>query len=214
MRVSTTLFVAQPTTVQHSNTMLKAAALRGRGFPIFINLPCPQHQRSHNYTSPMEDQKPVYLTEEGLEELKEELHHLRTHERSRVADAIAEARAKGDLSENAEYDAAKEEQGHLETRISKLEDMIARARLVDENEVDHSKAYILSTVRVKNLDNDAEQSFTLVSERESDPSAGKISVDSPVGQGLLGKEEGDVVEIDVPAGTVEMKILDISRGEA
>lgn len=161
----------------------------------------------------MEDQKPVYLTEEGLEELKEELHHLRTHERSRVAEAIAEARAKGDLSENAEYDAAKEEQSHLETRISKLEDMIARARLVDENEVDDSKAYILSTVRVKNLNNDSEQTFTLVSERESDPSEGKISVDSPVGQGLLGQEEGDVVEIEVPAGTVEMEILDISRGE-
>lgn len=157
------------------------------------------------------DQKPVYLTEEGLQELKDELHTLRTKERSRIADEIAEARAKGDLSENAEYDAAKEAQGHLEARISKLEDMIARARLVDESQVDASKAYILSTVKVKNRSNDTEQTYTLVSEREADISEGKISVDSPVGQGLLGKSEGDVVEIDVPAGTVELEILEISR---
>lgn len=157
------------------------------------------------------DQKPVYLTEEGLQELKDELHTLRTKERARIADEIAEARAKGDLSENAEYDAAKEAQGHLEARISKLETMIARARLVDESQVDPSKAYILSTVRVKNRSTDSEQTYTLVSEREADISEGKISVDSPVGQGLLGKSEGDVVEIDVPAGTVELEILEISR---
>lgn len=159
----------------------------------------------------MERNKPVYLTEEGLEELKEELHQLRTKERPQVADEIAEARAKGDLSENAEYDAAKEKQGHLEARIAKLEDMISRARLVDESQVDASKAYILSKVRVKNLQNDTEQEYTLVSEREADISEGKISVDSPVGQGLLGKSEGDVVKIDVPAGTVKLEILDISR---
>ncbi len=159
----------------------------------------------------MEDRKPVYLTEEGLQELKEELHRLKTKERADVANAIAEARAKGDLSENAEYDAAKEKQGHLEARIAKLEDMVSRARIVDESQVDTSKAYILSTVRVKNLNNDMEQTYTLVSEREADVAQGKISVDSPVGKGLLGKSEGDVVAIDVPAGTVKLEILEISR---
>jgi transcription elongation factor GreA len=159
----------------------------------------------------MEDQKPVYLTEEGLQELKEELRRLKTKERSDIADEIAEARAKGDLSENAEYDAAKEKQGHLEARIAKLEDMVARARVVDESQVDTSKAYILSTVRVKNLNNDSEHTYTLVSEREADISEGRISVDSPVGKGLLGQSEGDVVDIDVPAGTVKLEILDISR---
>lgn len=151
------------------------------------------------------------MTEEGLEELKDELHRLKTKERSRIADEIAEARAKGDLSENAEYDAAKEEQGKLEARISKLEDTIARARVVDEKNVDSSKAYILSDVTVENLTTGAEQTYTLTSEQEADVSENKISVDSPIGKGLLGKEEGDVVEIDVPAGTVELKIIDISR---
>lgn len=159
----------------------------------------------------MEDRKPVYLTEEGLQELKDELRRLKTKERSEVADEIAEARAKGDLSENAEYDAAKEKQGHLEAKIAKLEDMVTRARVVDESQVDTSKAYILSTVRVKNLNNDTEHTYTLVSEREADISEGKISVDSPVGKGLLGQSEGDVVDIDVPAGTVKLEILDISR---
>jgi transcription elongation factor GreA len=159
----------------------------------------------------MEDRKPVYLTEEGLDELKDELRRLKTKERSEVADEIAEARAKGDLSENAEYDAAKEKQGHLEARIAKLEDMVTRARVVDESQVDTSKAYILSTVKVKNLNNDSEHTYTLVSEREADISQGKISVDSPIGKGLLGHSEGDVVEIDVPAGSVELEILEISR---
>lgn len=153
----------------------------------------------------------VYMTEEGLEELKEELHRLRTEERSRIADEIAEARAKGDLSENAEYDAAKDQQGKLEARIAEIEDTIARARIVDESNVDDSKAYILSNVTVENLDTDAEQTYTLVSEQEADVSEGKISVDSPIGEGLLGKEEGDEIEIDVPAGTVRLKIVDISR---
>lgn len=153
----------------------------------------------------------VYMTEEGLEELKEELHRLRTEERSRIAEEIAEARAKGDLSENAEYDAAKDQQGKLEARIAEIEDTIARARIVDESNVDDSKAYILSNVTVENLDTDAEQTYTLVSEQEADVSQGKISVDSPIGEGLLGKEEGDEIEIDVPAGTVRLKIVDISR---
>lgn len=160
----------------------------------------------------MVDQKPVYLTQEKLEELEEEIHFLKTKERARIADEIAEARAKGDLSENAEYDAAKEAQGHLEGRIAKIEDTLSRARLVDESQVDTSKAYILSNVRVKNLKNDAEQTYTLVAEEEADISQSKISVDSPVGKGLLGKEEGDEVEINIPAGKVTFKILEISRG--
>lgn len=160
----------------------------------------------------MVDQNPVYLTKEKLEDLKQELHSLKTTERSRIADDIAEARAKGDLSENAEYDAAKEAQGHLETRIAKIEDTLARARLVDESQVDTSKAYILSDVRVENMGNGAEQTYTLVAEQEADIAKGKISVDSPVGKGLLGKEEGDEVEITVPAGKVTFKILEISRG--
>ncbi|PEN14986.1 transcription elongation factor GreA [Longibacter salinarum] len=159
----------------------------------------------------MTKDKPVYLTEEGLQDLKEELRFLKTKERARIADAIAEARAKGDISENAEYDAAKEEQGKLEARISKLEDTIARARLVDEKTVDTSKAYILSKVTVENVDSGAEQTYTLVSEQEADISENKISVDSPIGSGLLGKEEGDTIEIDVPAGSVKLKIKDISR---
>ncbi|PSQ68803.1 MAG: transcription elongation factor GreA [Bacteroidetes bacterium QH_2_67_10] len=156
-----------------------------------------------------EQQQTVYLTEEGLQELEEELHHLKHTERPRVSEEIAEARAKGDLSENAEYDAAKEEQGKLEARINKLEDTLARARVVDESEVDRSKAYILSNVRVKNLSSDTEHTYTLVSEQEADLSEGKISVNSPVGEGLLGSAEGDEVEVDVPAGTVTFKVLEI-----
>lgn len=159
----------------------------------------------------MADDKTVYMTEEGLEELKEELHRLRTKERSRIADEIAEARAKGDLSENAEYDAAKEEQGKLESRIAEIEDTIARARIVDESTVDDSKAYILSNVTVENIDTGDEETFTLVSEQEADVSENKISVESPIGEGLLGQEEGDEVSINVPAGTVTFRILEISR---
>lgn len=159
----------------------------------------------------MPKDKPVYLTEDGLEEMKEELRRLKTKERSRIADAIAEARAKGDISENAEYDAAKEEQGKLEARISKLEDTISRARLVDEKNVDTSKAYILSDVTVENVGTGAEQTYTLVSEQEADVSENKISIDSPIGSGLLGKAEGDEVEIEVPAGTVKLRIKSITR---
>ena len=156
-------------------------------------------------------QQTVYMTQQGLDELKEELQFLKTKERARIANEIAEARAQGDLSENAEYDAAKEAQGHLEARIAKLEDTASRARLVDEKQVDTSKAYILSDVRVKNKKNGAEQVYTLVSEQEADLSQNKISVKSPVGKGLLGKEVGDEVDIDVPAGTVTFEILEISR---
>ncbi|MDX1418951.1 MAG: transcription elongation factor GreA [Rubricoccaceae bacterium] len=153
----------------------------------------------------------TYLTAEGLQKLKDELQRARTVERQEIADAIAEARAQGDLSENAEYDAAKEAQGHLEARIAKLEETLANARVVDEDAVDASRARILSTVRVKNHKAGKEQTYILVSAEEADFAAGKISVSSPIGKGLLGKEEGDVIEIKVPAGKVKLEILEISR---
>ncbi|HET6566990.1 MAG TPA: transcription elongation factor GreA [Rhodothermales bacterium] len=156
-------------------------------------------------------QNTTYLTEEGLQKLKEELQSLRTKGRARIATAIAEARAQGDLSENAEYDAAKEEQGHLEARIAHLESLVANARMVDESQIDSSKAFILSKVRVKNVQNGMEQEYTLVSAQEADLAAGKISVTSPVGKGLLGRTVGDTVDIKVPAGKIKLKILDISR---
>lgn len=159
----------------------------------------------------MEQQNTVYLTEEGLDNLKKELRFLKVKERARIAKAIQEAREKGDLSENAEYDAAKEAQGHLEARIAKIEATISSARLVDEKNVDASKARILSNVKVKNLKTDSEQTFQLVSSHEADLSAGKISVTSPIGKGLLGSAIGDVVEVDVPAGTMRFEVLDISR---
>ena len=155
--------------------------------------------------------KTTYLTAEGLQKLKEELQYARTTERQQIADAIAEARAQGDLSENAEYDAAKEAQGHLEARIAKLEETLASARVVDEGAVDTSRVRILSTVRVRNHKVNKEQTYTLVSAEEADFATGKISVDSPIGRGLLGKEEGDVIEIKVPAGRVKLEILEISR---
>lgn len=157
------------------------------------------------------EQKTVYLTEEGLEKLKNEIHFLKVKERARIARSIQEAREKGDLSENAEYDAAKEEQGLLEARIAKMENTIANARLVDEKQVDPSKAYILSNVRVKNHKTGKEQTYILVSAQEADVTQGKISVKSPIGKAFLGKSVGDVVEVDVPAGTVKFEILDISR---
>ena len=157
------------------------------------------------------DKQPVYMTEEGLKKLKDDLQFMRTKERARIADAIAEARAQGDLSENAEYDAAKEEQGHLEAKIAKLETTISRARVVDERTVDTSKARILSVVRVMNMKLKAEQTYTLVSEQEADLSQGKISISSPIGKGLLGSEVGDKVEIQVPVGKIKMEVLEISR---
>lgn len=157
------------------------------------------------------EQQTVYLTEEGLEKLKQELRFLKVKERARIARAIQEAREKGDLSENAEYDAAKEAQGHLEARISKMETTISSARLVDEKIVDASKVRILSNVKVRDLKTDAEQVFTLVSSHEADLSSGKISVTSPIGKGLLGSAVGDVVEVEVPAGTMRFEVLDISR---
>ncbi|NBB99691.1 MAG: transcription elongation factor GreA [Bacteroidetes bacterium] len=153
----------------------------------------------------------VYLTEEGMEDIKNELHFLKTKERARIAEEIAEARAHGDLSENAEYDAAKEEQGKLEAKIAKLEDTIAKARLVDEKNIDTSKAFILSKVTIENKKTEAVQTYTLVSEQEADISQNKISVESPIGKALLGQEVGDVVDVKVPVGNVSFEILEITR---
>jgi len=152
-----------------------------------------------------------YFTEEGLEELKKEVHHLKTVARKDISNAIAEARAQGDLSENAEYDAAKEAQGLLELKINKLEAVLGQARVLDESQIDTSKALILSKVKVKNLNMKKEFLYTLVSEKEADLKAGKISVSSPIGKGLLGKEVGDIAEIQVPNGIMKFEILEISR---
>jgi len=156
-------------------------------------------------------EKPTYLTPEELQKMKEEVQFLRVKERARIARAIAEAREKGDLSENAEYDAAKEAQGHLEAKIAKMESVIASARIVDEKQVDSSRAYILSSVTVRNKNNGAQQTYTLVSAEEADLAAGRISVTSPIGKGLLGTAKGDVVEIQVPAGKVKFEVVDITR---
>ena len=153
----------------------------------------------------------VYLTPEGLQKLKDELKQARTVERQKIANEIAEARAQGDLSENAEYDAAKEAQGHLEARIARLESTIGNARVVDESEVDASKARILSNVRVMNMKAKREATYTLVAPQEMDLKAQKISVESPIGKALLGTEVGDVVEVKVPAGLVKFKVIEITR---
>ncbi|MBA9077894.1 MULTISPECIES: transcription elongation factor GreA [Rufibacter] len=152
-----------------------------------------------------------YYTPEGLQKLKDELHELKTKGRSAVAHQLAEARDKGDLSENAEYDAAKDAQGHLELKISKLEEVIGNARIIDESNLDLSKALILSKVKLKNLNNNMEVVYTLVAEEEANLAAGKISVKSPIGKGLLGKSVGEVAEITVPAGKLRFEVLDISR---
>ncbi|NER10256.1 transcription elongation factor GreA [Muriicola jejuensis] len=152
-----------------------------------------------------------YYTAEGLKKLKEELNHLRDVERPRASQAIADARDKGDLSENAEYDAAKEAQGHLELKIAKLEETLANARLIDESQLDTSKVLVLSTVKLRNKQNGMEMTYTLVAESEADLKAGKISVTSPIGKGLLGKKVGETAEIKVPNGTLKLEILEISR---
>lgn len=152
-----------------------------------------------------------YYTAEGLQKLKDELSDLKVRGRADVARQLAEARDKGDLSENAEYDAAKDAQGHLELKISKLEEIVSNARLVDESSLDNSKALILSKVKLKNRKSGQIMNYTLVAEEEANLAAGKISVKSPIGKGLLGKEVGDVAEITVPAGKLEFEILEISR---
>lgn len=152
-----------------------------------------------------------YFTKEGLEALKAELHELKAHERPRISQQIAEARDKGDLSENAEYDAAKEAQGMLEAKIARLENTLANARLIDDSQIDNTKVYILSTVRLRNLKNQAEVTYTLVAEKEANLAQRRISVDSPIGKGLLGKGVGDVAEVQVPAGLIPFEILEITR---
>ena len=152
-----------------------------------------------------------YYTPEGFKNLKEELEELKSVQRPRISQQIAEARDKGDLSENAEYDAAKEAQGLLELKISKLEDVMANARIVDESQFDNSKVLILSRVRLRNVSNKMEFSYTLVAEAEADLTSGKISVSSPIGKGLLGKSLGDIAEIQVPNGMMKLEILEISR---
>jgi transcription elongation factor GreA len=152
-----------------------------------------------------------YYTAEGLKKLRDELEHLKSIERPKASQAIAEARDKGDLSENAEYDAAKEAQGLLEMRISKMEEVVANARLIDESQLDVSKALVLSTVKIKNQTNGMEMTYTLVAESEADLKTGKISVTSPIGKGLLGKSVGEIAEINVPNGVLKFEVLEISR---
>ena len=152
-----------------------------------------------------------YYTEEGLKKLKAELDHLRDVERPKASQAIAEARDKGDLSENAEYDAAKEAQGLLEMKIAKMEETVANARIIDESQLDTSKALVLSTVKIRNQANKMEMKYTLVAESEADLKSGKISVTSPIGKGLLGKSVGEIAEVNVPNGTLKFEILEITR---
>ena len=155
--------------------------------------------------------KVSYYTEEGLKKLRKELNTLKDIERPKISNAIAEARDKGDLSENAEYDAAKEAQGMLEMKISKLEETLAGARLIDESQLDISKVLVLSKVKIKNESNGMEMDYMIVADGEADLASGKISVNSPIGKGLLGKSIGDIAEINVPNGILKFKILKISR---
>ena len=155
--------------------------------------------------------KVSYYTAEGLKNLREELNQLKDVERPNASRAIGEARDKGDLSENAEYDAAKEAQGMLEMKISKLETILSNARLIDESQLDSTKALVLSKVKIKNQTNGMEVTYTLVADREADLATGKISVNSPIGKGLLGKTVGEVADIEVPNGILKFEILEISR---
>ena len=152
-----------------------------------------------------------YYSEEGLQKLKDELHHLIAIERPAAAAAIAEARDKGDLSENAEYDAAKEAQGHLEARISKLQALVANARLLDESKIDTSKVLLLSKIAIRNTKNNARQTYTIVPESEANLKEGKISVTSPFAQAFLGRRAGDVVDVVVPAGKMNFEIISVER---
>jgi transcription elongation factor GreA len=155
--------------------------------------------------------EPKYYTKEGLEKLRKELDFLTTVERPAISKQIAEARDKGDLSENAEYDAAKNAQGMLEMKIAKLQEEISNARIIDESKMDLTKVLILSTVKLTNLKNGAVMTYTIVPESEANLKLGKLSVTSPIAKGLLGKEVGDKVEIDVPAGKLNLEIIEISR---
>ena len=152
-----------------------------------------------------------YYTEEGLQNLKDEIKQLETVERPKISQQIAEARDKGDLSENAEYDAAKEAQGMLEARIANLKNNLSTARLIDDSKLDSSKVLILSKVTIKNIKNGMEISYTLVAENEADLSQKKISIKSPIAKGLLGKEKGDIADIQTPGGVMQFEITDITR---
>ena len=152
-----------------------------------------------------------YMTKEGYDKLKNELDDLKSVERQKIARQIAEAREKGDLSENAEYDAAKEAQGLLEMKIAKLENIIANARLIDESHIDNSKVFILSKLKIKNVMNGMEMDYTLVAENEADIKLKKISVDSPIGKGLLGKKVGDIADVQTPGGVMKFEVVEISR---
>jgi transcription elongation factor GreA len=153
--------------------------------------------------------KVAYYTEEGLKKIKKELHQLKTKGRADISKQIAEARDKGDLSENAEYDAAKDAQGHLEAKIAQMEQIVGNARILDPSSIDTSKVSILSKVKIKNAQNGVHFSYTLTSEEEADLKKGRISVNSPIGKGLLGKQVGEQVEIQVPAGKMKFEILEI-----
>lgn len=153
----------------------------------------------------------TYLTKEGLQKLKDDLHHMKTVERPKISAQIAEARDKGDLSENAEYDAAKEAQGLLEMKIKKMEDIVANSREIDTTKVDTSKVFILSKVKIKNTKNNATFTYMLVAENEANLKEGKISIDSPIGKGLMGKAKGEKAEVTTPAGIITFEIMDISR---
>lgn len=152
-----------------------------------------------------------YYTEEGLQKLKDDLQHMEKIERPSISKQIAEARDKGDLSENAEYSAAKEAQGMLELKIAKLQDVIQNARIIDESKLDTSKVLLFSIVTIRNLKNNAKMKYTIVPEQEADLKAGKISVTSPIARGLLGKKMGETVDIQVPAGTIPFEIIEITR---
>jgi transcription elongation factor GreA len=155
--------------------------------------------------------KVSYYTPEGLKRLREELSQLKDIERPKASQAIGEARDKGDLSENAEYDAAKEAQGMLEMKISKLDERLSNARLIDESQLDSSKALVLSKVKIKNQSSGMEMTYTLVADGEADLATGKISVNSPIGKGLLGKSVGEVADIHVPNGIIKFDVLEIWR---
>ena len=152
----------------------------------------------------------IYLTAEGYKKLKDDLDHMRSVERPAISAAIAEARDKGDLSENAEYDAAREAQGMLEMRIAKLEDTLANARIIDESKIDKSKVQILSTVTLRNMKTDKTVTYTIVSENEANLREGKLAIGTPIAKALLGKKKGEQVEVTVPAGTIPFEILDIT----
>ena len=152
----------------------------------------------------------IYLSKEGMEKLKDELNYLKRTERPKIINQISEARDKGDLSENAEYDAAKEAQGLLEARIARLENELSKSRVLDEKNIDLSTAKLLTTVKIENIQSKQKMSYTLVSESEADLKSKKISISSPIGRGLMGKKVGEIVDISVPSGVIKFKILDIT----